>query len=123
MKPKHILIVDDEATVATLLQRILEAFGQAYKVEMALSGAEALERLREQTFDMVITDYAMPGMDGLELAAATRAMRPGMKIILISGSYQLGLGQRAQSAGLDRYLRKPLLPDAFANAVENVLNE
>ncbi len=72
MTLKRVLIVDDDAPVASLLRISLETFGQGYEVEIAPNGHEALEKLCHQTFDAVITDYGMPEMDGPETAKMIR---------------------------------------------------
>ena len=80
----RILIVDDEADLKSLLQEWMKALG--YRTTVASNGQEALDILRGQRFDMVITDIVMPGaLDGVELARRASEIHPGIKILLVSG--------------------------------------
>jgi two-component system chemotaxis sensor kinase CheA len=81
--PRHrILLVDDTATNRVLQRTVLEAAG--YEVEEATTGAEALERLQGQPFDLMILDLLLPEMDGFEVLEAWRGLsRPGEMPILV----------------------------------------
>jgi len=79
----RILVVDDEAPVRETLAEMLIAVN--HKVELAGSGQEAVEKLRQRVFDVVFTDLAMPEMDGWETARAIRKQWPNMQIILVTG--------------------------------------
>lgn len=81
--PLRVLIVDDEAIVRRTLGRTLERFG--YRVREAASGATALQALREEPADLLLTDLHMPDMDGVQLLIAARAMLPALRIFAMSG--------------------------------------
>jgi signal transduction histidine kinase/CheY-like chemotaxis protein len=86
-----ILLVDDDALIATSTSDMLEDLGHA--VIECNSGPAAIEVLKSgQPVDLLVTDYAMPGMTGVELAAAARALRPGMPILLATGYADLPEG-------------------------------
>jgi CheY-like chemotaxis protein len=79
----RILVVDDEIPVRETLAEMLVAVD--HKVELAGSGQEALQKMRENVFDFVFTDLAMPEMDGWETARSIRKDWPDMKIVLVTG--------------------------------------
>jgi PAS domain S-box-containing protein len=81
--PLRILVVDDELPVRETLAEMLLAM--SHRVELAGSGQEALQKLRQHTFDFVFTDLAMPEMDGWETARSVRKAWPDVKIVLVTG--------------------------------------
>ena len=78
----RILIVDDDPDMVKALRRLLRSAG--HTVEVADSGGEALIRFEKERFDLVITDYQMPGMDGGELAAAIKALVPMQPVLMLT---------------------------------------
>jgi CheY-like chemotaxis protein len=97
-----ILLVDDDPLIATSTHYLLEDLG--LEVIETDSGAAALEILRNgQPIDLLLTDYVMPKMTGVELAEAARALRPGLPVILATGYAELPEGVEN---GIPR-LRKP----------------
>lgn len=82
-KHAHILIVDDESMVRSVLKKLLSLKG--HQIEEAASGAEALETLAHSSFDLLFTDQAMPQMSGQQLAAEVRQRYPDLPIVLLTG--------------------------------------
>lgn len=82
-RPLEILAVDDDCIVLMNTVAMLEDMG--HRVHDAASGQAALDLLRSHKFDLIVTDYAMPGMTGAELIAAARALRPDVRVALVSG--------------------------------------
>ncbi len=80
---KTVLCVDDHRETLVIRRMLLEVAG--YAVMTASSGAEALQLMEQAAVDAVVLDYRMPGMDGGELAARLRQMRPGLPLIMLSG--------------------------------------
>src|SRR5436305_7060448 len=80
---KAILFVDDHEVLARLSCEILEM--QGYKAVSAFSAAEALEKFDEQDFDILVTDFRMEGMNGLELAKKVREKDPNLPVIIVTG--------------------------------------
>ena len=74
MSAKRVLIVDDEEALLPLLQKKLTRLDPSYEVLTARDGFSALEQLKQQDFDLVITDFKMPEMDGLELLTSIRSV-------------------------------------------------
>src|SRR3954469_12858611 len=83
MGMKAILFVDDHEVLARLSCEILEM--QGYKAVSAYSAAEALEKFDEQDFDILVTDFRMEGMNGLELAKKGREKDPNLPVIIVTG--------------------------------------
>lgn len=81
-----ILVVDDEEPIRRLVSTVLQKRGHAVRV--ASNALQALEALARDRIDLLISDCAMPGMTGLELAAAVRRLDPAVSILLMSGSEQ-----------------------------------
>ena len=104
---ERILIVDDEIGLADLGKDIIESLG--YRVTALTGSREALEtfRLQPDAFDLVITDMAMPGLNGYELAKELLAIRPEVPIILYTGFSDLIDEKQAKEAGIREYIMKP----------------
>lgn len=98
-----VLLADDNIHGITARKVILQE--QGYEVETALSGEEAWETYQKKHFDIVITDYRMTGMDGLELIALIRGSEKPARTILISG-FVGPLGMTEQSTGADEVICK-----------------
>jgi putative two-component system response regulator len=106
----HILIVDDDDLVRDMLANTLRMIG--YAVELAANGWEALDKLRATPCRMVISDWTMPGMDGIELCREIRAGDfPGyIYVILLTGRSQTEDIVEGISAGADDFITKPFHP-------------
>jgi CheY-like chemotaxis protein len=107
-----ILVVDDNANGLAARRSVLEELG--HKITTAPSGAEAYVLFQEQKFDLLVTDYKMPRMDGLELISRVRTLRPELPVILISG-FADTLGLDEESTGADAVIQKS------ANEVSHLL--
>ena len=107
-KDKRILIADDDPRVLLVLRATLERMKNGYGIFEARDGSEALREIRAQPFDLVITDVRMPGINGIELVEAIRAMNSRTAVIWITayGCHRL----RSEGERLDVYccLDKPL---------------
>lgn len=114
---KTILVVDDEPDVQQSVQGLLELLG--YRALTASNGDEALVRFKQHAdeIDLVITDRAMPGMMGTELALALRAIRANLPIIMITG----GATDMVPVESISRYLRKPFTKDDLGAAIRSAM--
>jgi len=101
---KHILVVDDEAQITRVLRTSLSAHG--YDIRVANDGETALEIMKDWTPDLVITDLAMPNMDGLELCRRLRT-KTQVPIIVLSVRGEERTKVKALDAGADDYVTKP----------------
>jgi signal transduction histidine kinase len=117
----RILVVEDDEHVASLLRRVLERVGHALVVEQ--EAAPALARLRAgERFDLLLTDIVLPGgMDGVELMRAVRALRPGFRVLLISGYDRQALAGEPLPEHEVAFLKKPFSRRALEQAVADLL--
>jgi response regulator RpfG family c-di-GMP phosphodiesterase len=115
----RILIVDDEPAVCGLLKEALSFEG--YDCQTRSNGKEALEALRLQPFDVVLTDLNMPGMSGLELLDAGRAMSPHSTFVMATAESDVRVGIQAMKQGAADYLVKPLQIESVRSSVERAL--
>jgi PAS domain S-box-containing protein len=117
-----ILLVDDEASLVELGEEMMARLG--YEPVGFASAAEALKafRLAPERFDAVLSDEAMPGMSGTELAAEIRKIRPGIPIVLISGYVTPAMSARAREAGVADVLAKPLVSQDIARCLAEALH-
>jgi len=113
---KAILVVDDEQGYLDLLH--LELSDQGYTVMTAVGGSEALEILKKEEVDLIITDMKMPKMDGLDLVIASRQLRPGIPIILMTGYAVEERVQEALARKAGVCLRKPFNISELISLVE-----
>ena len=132
---KRILIVDDNATWHEILKNILKTFG--IKVDSAFSGEKALEMMHEckTEYDVILLDWNMPGLDGIETAHGIHDMcancrRRGMcntklpsTIIMISACRQESIIKLAQDAGIDIFLQKPVNPSHLNDILSGIFSD
>jgi CheY-like chemotaxis protein len=108
MTVRSILIVDDEANQRFIVEQALRALAGDWLISTAASGQEALEALSLHAPDLIITDYHMPAMNGLELIAHVRNRHILSRIILITAYSSPELYEAAQRLHIDHYLTKPV---------------
>src|ERR1035437_8681337 len=118
---RKVLVVDDDPVVGKSFDRVLSDKG--YVVITARSGREALDKLREEEFDVVYTDIKMPGMDGLEVAERVKARRPWTPVVIITGYGTVANEVRANAAGVSSFLHKPLSPEMIEESALKALSE
>ncbi|MCX8117269.1 MAG: sigma-54 dependent transcriptional regulator [Desulfobacterota bacterium] len=117
----RILVVDDEAIVCESCQRILEDEG--LEVETALSGAEAFAKMRENPYDIVITDLKMPGIDGMEVLRTIKREYPDTIVIMITGFSTVETAVEAMKLGAFDYIPKPFTPDEVSVVVKKAIEQ
>jgi two-component system cell cycle response regulator len=100
--PRILLVDDNKSGLAARLSVLQE---QGHCVTTATNGEDALERLGQNQFDLLVTDYRMPRMDGIELIRRVRTLHPGLPVILLSG-YVEAVGLSESSTGADLVLTK-----------------
>jgi len=115
----RILLVDDDAGIRAAIPLLLADHG--YNVQVADGGAEALKRLRSETFRIVLSDVAMPGMTGLELLDAIHGEFPEVPVIMISAHGDVATAVGAVRSGAYDYLLKPVDEDRLVHTLERAL--
>lgn len=105
---KQILIVDDDPKVLLILRTTLERMSGEYGVVTARDGMEALAKVEDDPFDLVITDVRMPGIDGIELVEAIRALSVDIALIWITAYGCHNLQAKGDQLNVYRCLEKPL---------------
>ena len=114
----RVLAVDDEPPVREILTHLLE--GEGHHVVVASGAREALERCQEEAFDLVITDMAMPGMSGEQLASALKTLSPGLPVMLLTGFG--AFLDPAKSADVDVIASKPITLEELRRGVAAALD-
>ncbi|MGD8699923.1 MAG: response regulator [Gemmatimonadales bacterium] len=106
MDPIRVLIVDDEAELVTALEERLNLRG--FQASGVTTGTEALARLAEVPFDVVLLDLKMPGLGGLEVIKRIKEEQPGLQVILLTGWGSEEDAKKGQELGAYDYLMKPV---------------
>jgi DNA-binding NarL/FixJ family response regulator len=117
----HILIVDDQKEVSRLLRSALETIEQGLKVSEAPSGEEAILEATRSKVDLLIADFRLPGITGVELMKKIRARNPEVKVILVTGVSEPKMLKEVANAGADAFFSKPVPMGDFLDAVERCL--
>ena len=123
IEKRRILIVDDEEALLTVLKGSLKKLGAEYEVLTVTNGPKALHLLKSYTFDVVVTDYHMAEMNGLELLEAIREIQPETKVIMITAYSTNELEAEARRLKAYEYLTKPLEIDSFREVVQSALDD
>jgi CheY-like chemotaxis protein len=119
---KQVLIVDDEVTITWLLRESLEQVSNC-QVWTVASGEDALTLCETASFDLILTDYKMPGMDGLTLAGAIRRLQPHTTIVLLTGHSSEDVYQRASDLAIHKILNKPLRLSTIRQTILKLFTE
>jgi DNA-binding NtrC family response regulator len=115
----RILIVDDEEIVIRSCQRILS--DSKYVVDSVLDSLEAVKKVEETPYDLLILDIMMPKMDGLELLQHVKERHPDIDVIMMTGLSQIQTAVKAMKLGAFDYLSKPFDPDELQQVVDRAL--
>jgi len=116
---KRILLVDDEHKVAIILARGLKTLGTEYSIDTATNGKDAALKIRQQTYDVLITDYKMPQVTGLNLAQWVRKASPQTRIIIMTAHGTPKLKQALDTLSIDGYIEKPFRLTQLRQMVQN----
>ncbi|HNJ88464.1 MAG TPA: sigma-54 dependent transcriptional regulator [Chitinophagales bacterium] len=119
MRPT-VLIIDDDPTFCLMLKSFLTK--KDFATETAFSGAEALNQVRKQDFDVVLSDFRLPDTDGLELLENIREIKPGTPVIIMTSYADIRIAVKAMKIGAYEYVTKPVNPDEILLIVRNALN-
>ena len=118
LSPRRILVAEDDALVAQTMRMALTVEG--HSVQLARDGEEALALFRAGQYDLVITDFAMAKMDGLELAEAIKKLAPGKPVILITAHIESIKGSMGGVSNIDALMGKPFSMRELQAALQKV---
>jgi DNA-binding NtrC family response regulator len=117
----NVLVVDDELVIREGLQRVLE--GESFAVEACRSGHLAIELMQQKEFGLIITDLKMPGMNGIEVLKAVKALQPDIPVIMITGYATVDTAVDAMKNGAIDYMVKPFTPGQILEKVGLALEQ
>ena len=118
--PSKILVVDDEERICSNVEKILTK--NNYEVTHALSAGEALEKMAQESFSLLISDIVMPGQNGLELLKLVKKEWPLTKAIMMTAYASTDSAVKAIRLGALDYIPKPFTPDELRTSVKNALS-
>ena len=119
--PRKLLVVDDDQPIHDLVRRLLA--GTAWSVDCVATGDEALARLEAGSYDVVLADILMPGMDGLTLLAHIRDRFPAVRVVMMTVDNTPGHVVDSLRLDAAAYVSKPLFRDKLLEALVGVLSE
>jgi ATP-dependent Lon protease len=121
LQASRVLVVDDEEIARTNLEYILRKEG--HQVSTAANGLEALEQVKGQEFDVVLTDLKMEKMDGLQLLESVKQIAPHTEIIMVTGYATVSTAVDALKKGAAHYLSKPIKLDELRATVREIVDK
>lgn len=116
-------MVEDEQDIRDLMKELLESSVPSVQVSTAPTGGDALRMMELEAFDLIITDFKMPGMNGLEFMQAARARAPDTPRVLMTAFPDLDIAVRSiNEAHIENFFAKPLDPDEIVEKVARILD-
>jgi CheY-like chemotaxis protein len=117
----NVLLVDDDRNlVTTLSYGLRKALGEASSVAVCFSGSEALSMIATQEFDVVVSDFNMPGLSGLEFLSRIRQDHPEMILVLITAYGTVALEEGVRQLG-GSYINKPFEPSFLVQSIQGLI--
>jgi DNA-binding NtrC family response regulator len=121
MTKYRIMVIDDEKIVCDMAKMSLDQEG--YEVETFLNAEPALKRLAAQKFDIVVTDYKMKGIDGMEVLRTVRRLYPDTKVIMITAFANLDAAIEALRSDVHDFFPKPVKIKELKASIQRALDE
>ena len=123
VKPKRVLIVDDEATLVFFLKQGLQEAEISFKVDIAPSGEDALTKLTYNRYDLLITDLKMPDCSGIELLERITENNLDVPVVLVTAFGGAQLENEAKEKGAVTVFTKPVEFDALASLIRKTIGD
>lgn len=120
MNGRPVLIVDDEKNIRLTIEQTLTPMG--LDIDTAVNGEEALQKVRDKAFQLLLLDLKMPGMDGMEVLRRLSELRPEIKIIVITAHGTVDTAVEAMKLGAVDFIQKPFTPNEIRVLVRGVLD-
>ena len=119
---QRVLFIDDDETMTLLVERLLRRAGYAPTISSDPDEVVAMFTAAPEAFELVVTDYNMPRISGLDLVKRLSSLAPTVPVILTSGYIDTALQQGCQQAGVRRLVHKQRLAEDLIDAVQKVLS-
>lgn len=116
----RVIVIDDEKIVGQMIKAAMEPDG--YTVEVFLNAAPAFSRLKEEKFDVVITDLKMKGIDGMEVLRTIKTAYPEVKVIMITAFASLDSAVEAMKSKVDGFFAKPVKIKDLKESIQKLLS-
>ncbi len=116
-----ILIVEDDVAFATMLKTFLEK--RDYKVETSFTAADAFKKLKQEKFDLLLTDVRLPDTEGLEILMEVKEKYPSSQVIMMTNYAEINMAVKAMKNGAFDYVSKPFRPESILQTLENALSQ
>jgi len=123
MSTQRILIVDDDPAVLLTLAASIERLNPKYEVDTCESGAEALACLENHKYVLLLTDYSMPGMSGIDLARVVQERSPDTRIIMMTAYGSNALRKQVADLNLDAFVDKPFTVKKIREIISSILSD
>jgi DNA-binding NtrC family response regulator len=121
MENIKILVIDDDKMIVQSIQEVLELAG--YDTDASYSGKDAIERIKDEDFNVVLCDIMLPDILGTEVLANIHKLKPRVKVIMITGFASLDNAVLSLNLGASAYIMKPVNPDNLLKVISNKLHE
>ncbi|MDY0301624.1 MAG: sigma-54 dependent transcriptional regulator [Trichlorobacter sp.] len=118
---KKLLVIDDEPAIREGVRRILES--ESFAVETYGSGQAALERIKQERFDLVITDLKMPGISGMDVLKSIKDIHPDLPVVFITGYSSVDNAVEVMKLGAVDYIAKPFTPEDMLKVIKTALEQ
>jgi CheY-like chemotaxis protein len=117
----HILVVEDDIHIGRLIGLTMPSLGTPYKFTNVMSAVEALELWKKESFDLLLTDYNLPGMNGLQLIESLQKQGVTIPIVLVTAYDNPELERQAHKLGVAAYIPKPFAIDELIETIRALL--
>ncbi len=115
-----VLIVDDEKNIRLTLTATLQSM--EFQTDTAINGEEALKKIGENDYDILLLDIKMPGLDGIQVLSSLRVIKPDISVIMITAHGTVDNAVEAMKLGAVDFLQKPFTPDEIRETITKVLD-
>ncbi len=116
-----IVVVDDSKLMRNLIQHILEQAGHQVDAWAEVTAVEVADRVLASDPDLVVTDYQMPGCNGLTVARMARKAKPGLPVVVVTALHDAAVMDALKSQAVNQILHKPLKEETLLATVADVL--
>ncbi|HCJ66365.1 MAG TPA: hypothetical protein DHV62_03330 [Elusimicrobia bacterium] len=113
-----LLIIDDDELIQAVLSRLIQKYG--YKYEIAENGLNGIEKVKQETYDLVFLDTVMPKMDGVETLKIIKQIKPELPVVIMSSSAKQTLEEEAKKLNPYRFFLKPFEIKELAEVIEEI---